>query len=148
MAGSHLREMETTRRSSLQLRAIVNLEMNLSGLDHVAIAVKDVARSAAWYVDVLGLERMYADEWGDIPTFVGTGETGIALFPRQDDIGSDRGILHIAFGATAANFLAAKSELKNRGIQFQFEDHGISHSIYFRDPDGHQLELTTYDMDR
>ena len=26
-----------------------------------------------------------------------------------------------------------------------FSDHGLSHSIYLRDPDGHQIELTTYD---
>jgi len=25
-------------------------------------------------------------------------------------------------------------------------DHGIGHSIYFDDPDGHELELTTYEV--
>ena len=34
----------------------------------------------------------------------------------------------------------------NREISTEFQDHGISHSIYFQDPDGHQLELTTYDV--
>ena len=121
--------------------------MDLSGLDHVAIAVKDVAQSTSWYVDVLGFQRMHAGQWGGIPTSVGTGETGIALFPRKQESGPDRGILHIAFRATAANFRAAQKELTSRGISFEFEDHGISHSIYFRDPDGHQLELTTYELE-
>ena len=40
--------------------------------------------------------------------------------------------------------LACGIELKRRGIQFEFQDHEISHSIYFRDIDGHQLEITTY----
>jgi catechol 2,3-dioxygenase-like lactoylglutathione lyase family enzyme len=31
-------------------------------------------------------------------------------------------------------------------IEFQFSDHGLAHSIYFEDPDGYRLELTTYEM--
>ena len=27
-----------------------------------------------------------------------------------------------------------------------FSDHGASHSLYFRDPDGHLVELTTYEV--
>jgi catechol 2,3-dioxygenase-like lactoylglutathione lyase family enzyme len=34
----------------------------------------------------------------------------------------------------------------NRGISFQFRDHEIAHSIYFYDPDGVMLEITTYDV--
>ncbi len=37
-------------------------------------------------------------------------------------------------------------ELEDRGIQFDFEDHEIAHSIYFHDPDSHQLEITTYEL--
>jgi catechol 2,3-dioxygenase-like lactoylglutathione lyase family enzyme len=37
-------------------------------------------------------------------------------------------------------------ELKKRGIKFEFQDHEIALSIYFRDPDGHQLEITTYEV--
>ncbi len=53
----------------------------LDGLDHVALTVRDVARSVAWYQDVLGLERAHEDVWGDIPAFVLTGNSGLALFP-------------------------------------------------------------------
>ena len=31
------------------------------GLDHVALVVADMRRSIAWYADVLGMERRYAD---------------------------------------------------------------------------------------
>ena len=41
---------------------------------------------------------------------------------------------HFAFRADRANFLQAQRELKERGIDFEFEDHEIAHSIYFRDP--------------
>src|SRR4051794_34794800 len=60
------------------------LQMNLQGLDHVAIAVADVARSAQWYIEVLGLERLHGDVWKDVPLFVGKGETGIAIFPARE----------------------------------------------------------------
>ncbi len=121
--------------------------MQLDGLDHVAMAVADVERSAAWYMEVLGLERMHEGEWGGVPTFVGTGGTALALFPKErKERSRDRGILHVAFRATRENFLAAQRELETRCVRFHFEDHGISHSVYFSDPDGHQLELTTYEL--
>ena len=53
-------------------------------------------------------------------------------------------MLHLALRASRKNFLAAQEELKHRGIKFEFSDHEIAHSIYFRDPDGHELEITTY----
>jgi catechol-2,3-dioxygenase len=45
-----------------------------------------------------------------------------------------------------ANFEAAQEVLADREIPFHFSDHSVSHSIYFEDPDGHELELTTYEL--
>lgn len=126
----------------------------LEGIDHVALAVSDVERSAAWYIEVLGFERLYEGMWGGVPVSIGKGKTAIALFPRRprDDsaVGqrdrNDIDMLHLAMRADRANFLAAQEDLKKRGIGFQFQDHEISHSIYFRSPDGHQLEITTYEL--
>ena|SRR5258707_1318600 len=128
--------------------------MDLEGIDHVAIAVRDIQAAAKWYIDVLGFEPRYEGMWDGIPTFIGKGATAIALFPSRDDLaeaGKTRarsGMLHLAFGTTAGGFSAAQEELKRRGIEFEFQDHEISHSIYFRDPDGHALEITTYDPER
>jgi catechol 2,3-dioxygenase-like lactoylglutathione lyase family enzyme len=136
--------------------------MDLEGIDHVAMSVRDVERSARWYIDVLGFERRFPGMWDGTPVFIGKGTTSIALFPAQsittassakataagstsDQRGGVR-MLHLAFGASKKNFLAAQEELKQRGIQFEFQDHEISHSIYFSDPDGHKLEITTYDL--
>ncbi len=126
--------------------------MNLEGLDHVAISVSDMERSVQWYVEVLGLERQHTDVWDGVPQFVGKGATGIAIFPARDaGDGPDRpsrvGLRHFALRADRANFLRAQEELKARGIDFEFEDHEIAHSIYFRDPDGFALEITTYELE-
>jgi catechol 2,3-dioxygenase-like lactoylglutathione lyase family enzyme len=124
--------------------------MELEGIDHVALGVRDIERSAQWYIEVLGFERLYDGAWNGIPTFVGKGNTGIALFPASHETKPpdrrDIRMLHLAFRANRENFLAAQHELKKRGIKFEFQDHEISHSIYFRDPDGHQLEITTYEL--
>ncbi len=127
--------------------------MNLEGLDHVALIVTDLERSRNWYRDVLGLERRYEEMWGDVPTFLSKGSTGIALFPAKipspgppPERGSAIVMSHVAFRADRENFLQAQHELKRRGIAFEFQDHGIAHSIYFSDPDGHRLEITTYEV--
>ena len=44
-----------------------------------------------------------------------------------------------------ANFTAAQLTLEEKGIEFEFQDHKVVHAIYFYDPDGHLIELTTYD---
>ena len=53
---------------------------------------------------------------------------------------------HLAFRVNATGFAQAKDELTRRGIAFEFQDHDIAHSIYFDDPDGHRLEITTYEL--
>ena len=123
------------------------------GLDHIALSVSDVNRAADWYVEVLGFEREHEGMWDGIPVFIGKGETAIALFPAKANARSTSAsrdeivILHFALRADRKNFLAAQDELRRRGIAFEFQDHAISHSIYFQDPDGHQLEITTYDLE-
>src|SRR5256714_12133751 len=126
--------------------------MQLEGIDHIAMGVRDIERSAKWYIDVLGFQRLHDGVWNGVPTFIGKGNTGIALFPVSSDAkptsSSHREvrILHLAFRATRQNFLAAQPELEKRGIIFEFQDHEISHSIYFRAPDGHAFEITPYEL--
>src|SRR4051794_39862230 len=121
----------------------------LEGLDHVALGVDDVERTAAWYIEVLGFERRYPGMWNGVPIFIGKGKTALALFPKRNNAAgsfASGGMLHLALRADKQNFGAAQKELNARGIGFQFQDHEISHSIYFRDPDGIKLEITTYDL--
>jgi catechol 2,3-dioxygenase-like lactoylglutathione lyase family enzyme len=122
------------------------------GIDHVALSVRDVERSVQWYIDVLGFERRYKGMWDGVPTFIAKGNTALALFPVRETesrMAPRRAaitMLHLAFRADHAQFLKAQKELEQRGIKFHFQDHEISHSIYFRDPDGHELEITTYEL--
>src|SRR5260370_9819138 len=120
-------------------------------LDHVALAVRDVQKSIAWYRDVFGLERRHAEAWGDYPVFMCAGDTALALFEAKGpvseapDSGSAAIMRHVAFQVDRVNFVKAQEALQPPGIAFVFEDHSISQSIYLRDPDGYELELTTYE---
>ena len=55
-------------------------------------------------------------------------------------------IRHVAFRASRFDYEQAQEELRRRNITFKSQDHVIAHSIYFQDPDGHEIEITTYEL--
>ena len=122
--------------------------MHLEQIDHVALRCASPEATKAWYVTTLGFEHVFPGQWSGIPIFLRLGSTFIALFPqkgREPGSASHSSVSHLAFrAATYADFRLAQSELQAQGVSFQFQDHEISHSIYFSDPDGFQLEITTY----
>ncbi len=109
--------------------------LTLEGIDHVALAVRDVNESVHWYQDVLGLKRLHQEAWNDYPAVVGVGTTSVALFPVETDVPHPppgRNVLsmrHLAFRADSENFAWVQGELRERKITFEFQDHGIAHSI-------------------
>ena len=84
---------------------------------------------------------------GIFPGVVGIGDTSVAFFPTEGKIKLPVGlpIRHLAFRVDRANFTAAQLTLEEKGIEFEFQDHKVVHAIYFYDPEGHLIELTTYD---
>jgi catechol 2,3-dioxygenase-like lactoylglutathione lyase family enzyme len=121
-----------------------------SGLDHVALVVSDMSRSLDWYRSVLGMERRFEDVWdgGGDPVVLCNGEACVALFDpvEGDEIAADGASRHFAIRLDAANFARAREELAGRGVDAEAWDHTICRSLYVRDPDGHQVELTTYEV--
>lgn len=121
-------------------------------LDHVALLVKDLESSVEWYTRVLGLKRCHEGAW-DIPVVLCAGTTGVALFPAKDKEQSaspeSRPSItmdHFAFRVSRADFEEAQRDFRRRDIRYEFQDHEIAHSIYIKDPDGYEVELTTYDV--
>jgi len=79
------------------------------------------------------------------------GEFGVcvALFQAQVDSpgrqSESTGLRHLAFMVGRDDLARAQERLDAYGIEFRFEDHGNAHSVYFPDPDGNEIELTTYE---
>ena len=125
----------------------------MAGLDHIALTVRDQHISLEWYQRVLGMERRYEEANGaDDPVFVCAGNACLALFPAQTPdplpVPSNNVVAmrHFAFRLDRVNFERAQVELSAQQIPFRFEDHTMAHSLYLSDPDGHRVELTTYEL--
>ena len=118
-------------------------------IDHVEVFVGDLEVAAKWYEDVLGLTEI--TRWDPEPLMIGAGATKLALFRRNSARAPSAGPLRISEGwrrvawlTDKTGFQAAKRHLESKGIQFGEQDHGMSRSVYFSDPDGNPLEITYY----
>jgi catechol-2,3-dioxygenase len=124
------------------------------GLDHIALTVRDQERSLEWYQRILGMERRYQEvrSGPQDPVMACAGNTCLALFPPEAAEPlpvPDHNVItlrHFAFRLDRVNFEWAQHELSEQKIPFHFEDHTITHSMYLSDPDGHRVELTTYEL--
>ena len=123
--------------------------MHLEQIDHIALRCASPEATKDWYIRTLGFEHVFPGQWSGSPIVLRLGSTYLTLFPQKtnDQPSAEGRAWHLALrAATYANFQSAQAELQARGISFQFQDHEISHSIYFFDPDGFLLEITTYDL--
>ena len=120
--------------------------IRVSRLDHVALPVADMDRSLAWYQRMFGLVHTYKKEWGTDPAFLCVGGTCIALLDAKGVAPSVVPVTqrHVCFLADQEVFLGAMDFLGKEGIPFQVDDHQVSRSLYFQDPDGHWIEITCY----
>jgi catechol 2,3-dioxygenase-like lactoylglutathione lyase family enzyme len=127
----------------------IQLMMQLEQIDHIALRCASPRVSKEWYVTTLGFEEVFTDQCSGVPIVLRLGSTFITLFPQKvnEQPSADGRAWHLAFrAATYAHFRSAQAELQARGAAFQFQNHEIAHSIYFYDPDGFLLEITTYDI--
>ena len=114
--------------------------------------MKDLDAARDWYHQVLGLEEIR--RWDPFPVMIGVGGTVLALFPATAAADPDStvdaterpGWRRVAWRTDAAGFETAQRHLESLSIPFRGPvDHRIARSIYFADPDGNPLEITTYE---
>lgn len=126
----------------------------LTGLNHVAVLTEDLDRFVEFYRDVFDLEVVFQE---DTPAFrhaiLRAGPTSW-LHPAEvpgNEHGAalpgtfQRGHLdHVALGASSREeFEALRQRLVACGAtDGSVDDLGPFHSVWFRDPDGMQAELT------
>lgn len=133
-------------------------------LDHVELFVLDRYAAAKWYERVLGLticaqhQHWAEDPKGPLMLHAEGGDSAmLALFEGRPQEGRETAGFHrAAFSVDAAGFLQFLERLHSLQLTdhdgtpvtaADVSDHGAARSIYFCDPHGHRLELTTYDVD-
>jgi catechol 2,3-dioxygenase-like lactoylglutathione lyase family enzyme len=123
--------------------------LRLEGIDHVTVTSADPERSVRFYRDVLGLAPDV--EWPGDLSMLRCGATRVAIghWARGAAAVSQPAITvhHFAFRVDAASYAGARAHLERANVPIDGEeDHGNCRSLYFRDPDGHQLELVCYEL--
>jgi len=129
-------------------------------IDHVELFVPDRYQAAEWYRRVLGLdivreyEHWASDPRGPLMISSDSGNTKLALFQGTPQGARETAGYHlVAFRVGAADFLRFLDRLPELNLVNHLgqpvnrdlvRDHTRAYSLYFNDPFGHRLELTTY----
>ena len=121
----------------------------LERFDHIHVYVADRAASEQWYAEVLQLSRVpelafWAPNGGPLTIANANGSIHLALFERPGQ--PCRSTIAMAVGA--GSFLAWQAHLTRvLSTPVEVEDHDVSWSLYFADPDGNPFEITSYEYD-
>lgn len=122
------------------------------GIDHVALSVSDLERSRQFYTEVLGLkvsEREYQKP--GVEYFLDCGTSLVGLI--QGDPKGDNHVLqdgglggnHFSFRVHTKDFDRIVEEIKSCAITVTYlKKREKSWSVYFLDPDGNKLEITSW----
>jgi len=134
-----------------QLAREVLLVPDISGMHHIALTVRDLSRSKAWYGQVLGLSALFEGGDDDVSYVVLTDSSGpLMLGLRQYREGSgDRfdefrtGLDHLAFAVSGqAQLQAWEARFDELGVDHSaIKDSPVGQVLTLRDPDNIQLEF-------
>jgi len=136
--------------------------VNIKRIHHVAYRCKNAKETVEFYQKHLDMDFVLAIAEDRVPStkapdpymhvFLDAGMGNVLAFfelPNSPKMGRDSAtpdwVQHLAMEVDSyGELLAAKNKLENAGIDVLGPtNHGIFQSIYFRDPNGHRLELAT-----
>jgi catechol-2,3-dioxygenase len=125
------------------------MSIPVARLNHAVLFVRDAERAAAFYQAVFGFE-VVGREFGGQAIFLRSPLEGnhhdLGLFSVGPDApGPQRGavgLYHLAWEVPSIEDLAAaRATLADAGALGGESDHGVSKSLYGRDPDGNEFEI-------
>jgi catechol 2,3-dioxygenase-like lactoylglutathione lyase family enzyme len=121
----------------------------LKSIDHVHVFVTNRSAATAWYEDVMGMSPVpelafWSVDGGPLTIADPGGNVHIALFEAAASTRRST----VALGVSADAFIAWREHLGDKlGRPVRAEDHQVSWSLYFSDPDGNPYEITTYEYE-
>jgi catechol-2,3-dioxygenase len=123
--------------------------MGIRRLNHAVLYVRDVDRSVAFYRDVLGFRVTH-----QLPgaAFLRAADSDndhdLGLFGVNDDSSAERptvGLYHLAWSVNTLTELAEFAKLlTDTGSLVGSTDHTVSKSLYGKDPDGIEFEVSWF----
>lgn len=135
--------------------------MIIEKIHHVAYRCNDAEETVNWYLKNLDMNFVLAIAEDSVPStkdpdpymhvFLDAGMGNVLAFfelPTKTKMGRDENtpkwVQHIAFQVKdEATLMNSKNKLEENGIEVVGPtDHGMFHSIYCFDPNGHRVELT------
>ena len=142
------------------------MTIQIEKIHHVAYRCKDAKETVEWYKKNLNMDFILAFAEDHVPStkafdpymhlFLDAGNGNVLAFfelPTQPEMGRDENtpkwVQHIALKVKdRQSLIDATEHLEANGIEvLGITNHGIFHSIYFFDPNGHRLELA-YDDEK
>jgi catechol 2,3-dioxygenase-like lactoylglutathione lyase family enzyme len=119
----------------------MNSPLQVTGIDHVVLYVKDLANSRKFYTEFLGMEVEHESSW---QCFLRCGGQMVALFEAEDgtEIHAGDEMNHMALRLKSGEYEKVKALLEGAGIKVSGRK-ADPRCIYFSDPDGHRLQLLT-----
>ena len=130
--------------------------MQVKELGHLVLYVRDLARSSAFYRDVLGWRQLMPPDGNPLPVpaaaFAAPSqrthhellliEVGPDAVPQP--AGRRVGLYHFGLkvGDSDDELREALATVRDNGVTILgMSDHTVTHSLYIEDPDGNEIEL-------
>ncbi len=130
-------------------------------IDHVELFVPDRFEAAEWYQRVFGMKvleefKFWSDDpHGPLMLATAAGGTKLAFFTGEPrGTRATAGFHRVAFAVSGTGIIEFLAHIKSNPVFDEFgqqvtelpiRDHEVARSVYFCDPYGHRLEVTTYD---
>src|SRR5919206_2357554 len=121
------------------------------GVHHMALICEDVEQTIQFYQELLGFPLVELmenrDYTGSTHLFFDMGHDNLLAFFDFPGLGLQTGVeaigtvQHIAISTDSENFERVKAKLEEQGIAYLGPDRGAQYSIYFKDPNGIQIEF-------
>lgn len=124
--------------------------MNITGMNHAVLYVRDAAATAAFYTEVLGFELVISDpanRFAFMRAAASENHHDVAFFTVGPQAGPPSGgrfvgLYHIAWEVPTLDDLeAARDRLAEAGALVGASDHAVNKSLYAVDPDGNEFEV-------
>jgi catechol 2,3-dioxygenase len=124
--------------------------MQVKELGHAVLYVRDLAASCKFYGELLGWREV--GRYGDAAAVFSAGQRThheVLLIQVAHDAapiptGPRVGLYHLGLkiGESDDELRTALAEVRAAGVPIVgMSDHGVTHSLYIRDPDGNEIEL-------